>query len=303
MRTIKKAVCGNENLYSRALGKDLFILFLGVGGFGGVDYVDTDFARESLVESLFCGLETVDFFAVAQLAEDLRVVEELVICAVVVGVGDIVQGLCVYLVDRDLSADGEAQDDSVPMINTVTDDNRFDVVGIKIIAPVNIIGKGVLERILESRVVDFEYGEPVFSQVGIVEEVANPDTVYFEVFNVAFGTQPRVDFVEQSVNSAALFVRDSNAEHFAVEGFVDSFVYLFVLDQIGDNPCIVLFCEVVGKIAARDYTAGNFDCFEEYLGLGTIAVKIAPSMPVVPDEGGLVFSVHEGLEASVEFSG
>jgi len=219
-----------------------------------------------------------------------------------VSVGNIVQGLCVYLVDRDLSADGEAQDDGAPMINTVTDNNSFDVVGIEVIAPVNVIGEGVLERTYEARVIDFEHGEPVFSQVGIVEEVANPDTVYFEVFDVAFGTQLGVGLVEQSVNITKLFVRNGEREHFAVKGFVDSFVYSFVLNQVSDNLCVVLFGEVVGKIAARDYTAGNFDCFEEYFGLRTVAAKISPGIPVVPDEGGLVFSIHESLEAWVKFS-
>ena len=91
-------------------------------------------------------------------------------------------------------------------------------------------------------------------------------------------------------------------EHFTVEGFVDSFVYFFVLDYVGDNPCAVLSCEVVGKIAARDYTAGNFDCFEEYFGLRSFTAKITPGMPIMPDEGGLAISVHEGLEDSVRFS-
>ena len=109
----------------------------------------------------------------------MRVVEEIVVCAVVVGIGNIVKGLRAYLIDGDLSAYGEAQDDGVPMINTVTNDNRLDVVGIKIIPPVNIITNRVPERILEARVVDFEHWDTVFSQVGIVEKVANPNTVYF----------------------------------------------------------------------------------------------------------------------------
>ena len=62
MRRIKKAVCGNENLYSRALGKDPFILFFGVGGFGGIDHIDTNFARQSSVESPFCGSGYRRFF-------------------------------------------------------------------------------------------------------------------------------------------------------------------------------------------------------------------------------------------------
>ncbi len=302
MWTVKKAVRGNENLYSRALSKDPFIPFLGVGRFGGIDHIDADFTRESLVESLFCGLKTLDFFALAQFAEELRVVEKIVVRPVVVGVGDIVQGLRVYLIDRNLSANSEAQDDSIPVINAVTDDNRLDIVGIEIIAPVNVIGKGALERVHKARVVDFERGAPVSSQVGIVEDVANPNAIYFKVFNVEFGFQPGIDFAEQSVNIMELFIRNGEGKHFAVEGFVGSFIYFFVLDRVSDNPCVVLFCEVVGKIAARDDAAGGSDCFEEYFGLRGVAAEIAPDTPVVPDEGSLAISVHEGLEASVRFS-
>ncbi len=153
MRTIKETVCGNENLYPRALGKNPFITFFGVGGFSGIDHVNTDFARESLIESLLCSLETIGFFTATQLAEDLWIVEEIIVCPVVMSIGDIVQGLCVYLIDRDLSADSEAQNNGIPVINAVTDDNGLDIVGIKIVTPVNVIGEGLLERVHKAGVV------------------------------------------------------------------------------------------------------------------------------------------------------
>ena len=45
MRGIKKTVRGDENFCSGAFGKNPFILFPGVGGFGGIDHIDADFTR------------------------------------------------------------------------------------------------------------------------------------------------------------------------------------------------------------------------------------------------------------------